>query len=307
MSTIEVTKIATYSGHKDCIYTIVQGINPSQFFTGDGNGMVVSWDLQKPDEGKVFAQVAHSIYALCVDENTNTLIIGENTMGLHIIDLIDQQQTKSLKITDGNIFDILTTEKTIIVACGDGKIIILDKFTHSILKTIHESDKSARCIAIKERTLMVGYSDHKIRVFNLDTFESQAILEAHQNSVFSICFNKGNNHFLSTGRDAQLKIWHKDDTFQIHQTIVAHLFAINHICFHPEGNLFATCSMDKTIKIWDAHNYQLLKVIDKSRHAGHGTSINKLMWTTFENTLISVSDDKNISVWKLDLKIKNIK
>ena len=307
MSAIEVTKIATYTGHKDCIYTIVEGIAPNQFYTGDGNGMVVTWDLQNPNQGAVFAQVPHAIYALCVDKNTNTLIIGENTMGLHFINISNYQQTKALKITEGNIFDIITTEKTIIVACGDGKVIVIDKIQHTILQTIHASDKSARCLAIKDNTLMVGYSDHTIRGFKLDTFECTTMLEAHQNSVFSICFNKVQNQFISTGRDANLKIWQEDNSFKFQQSIVAHLFAINHICFHPEGNIFATCSMDKTIKIWDAHTYQLLKVIDKSRHAGHGTSINKLMWTTFENTLISVSDDKNISIWKLDFKIKNIK
>ncbi|MEY3417068.1 MAG: hypothetical protein RL060_1180, partial [Bacteroidota bacterium] len=157
MSTIEVTKIATYSGHKDCIYSIVQGINPAHFFTADGEGMVVIWDLQKPNQGEVFAQVPHSIYALCVDVKTNTLLIGENTMGIHLINISNHQQTKSLKITDGNIFDIITTEHAIMVACGDGKVIVLDKIHHTIQQTIHASDKSARCLAIKGNTLMVGY------------------------------------------------------------------------------------------------------------------------------------------------------
>ena len=57
--------------------------------------------------------------------------------------------------------------------------------------------------------------------------------------------------------------------------------------------------MDKSIKIWDAREYKLLKVIDKARHAGHGTSINKLWWSEYENLLVSASDDKKISVWNL--------
>ncbi len=86
----------------------------------------------------------------------------------------------------------------------------------------------------------------------------------------------------------------------VKESIAAHLFAINDIEYSPDGKHFATCSMDKSIKIWDAKAFQLLKVIDKARYAGHGTSVNKLYWSTYENKLISGSDDRSISVWDID-------
>ena len=46
---------------------------------------------------------------------------------------------------------------------------------------------------------------------------------------------------------------------------------------------------------------KLLKVIDAARHGGHKNSVNKLIWTSFDNQLISGSDDKNISVWKITM------
>jgi len=96
-----------------------------------------------------------------------------------------------------------------------------------------------------------------------------------------------------------LKIWDVTNGYALHQDIVAHLFAINHLTYSPDQRLFASCSMDKSIKIWDATTFQLLKVIDRARHAGHGTSINKLLWTSFNNQLISASDDRRISVWDI--------
>jgi WD40 repeat protein len=57
--------------------------------------------------------------------------------------------------------------------------------------------------------------------------------------------------------------------------------------------------MDKSIKVWDAQAFRLLKVIDKARHAGHGTSVNKLLWTNFDDQLLSASDDRSISVWQI--------
>jgi WD40 repeat protein len=61
--------------------------------------------------------------------------------------------------------------------------------------------------------------------------------------------------------------------------------------------------MDKSIKIWDLQEMKLLKVIDRARHAGHRTSVNKLLWTDFNNQLLSGSDDRSISVW--DIQFEN--
>jgi WD40 repeat protein len=60
--------------------------------------------------------------------------------------------------------------------------------------------------------------------------------------------------------------------------------------------------MDKSIKVWDMAALKLLKVIDRSRHAGHGTSVNKVLWTNYDDQLLSASDDRTISVWKLNFE-----
>jgi WD40 repeat protein len=80
------------------------------------------------------------------------------------------------------------------------------------------------------------------------------------------------------------------------------MYAINNISYRPDGKYFATCSMDKSIKIWDASTFRLLKVIDKSRHAGHATSVNKLLWTAYEDQLVSASDDHTLSIWNIQMQ-----
>ena len=305
MSAIEVTKLATYTGHRDCIYTIVEGAESNLFFTASGDGMVVKWDLKNPDNGELFAKVSNSVYAMEIDTEANNLIIGENFMGIHLINLKDKKQEKALKITESAIFDLKIFRNLLFVACGDGEVVILNLNDFTILKSIKLSTQSARCIEFTENEFYVGYSDHSIRVFDLEYFNLLKTVTEHSNSIFTLAYNSQHNYIMSAGRDAQLKVW--NSKFELMESVVAHMFAINHVCFSPDGKYFATCSMDKSIKVWDSTSFQLLKVIDKSRHAGHGTSINKLMWTTFGNLLISVSDDRTISIWKLELKIKNIK
>src|SRR5690606_37309009 len=118
-------------------------------------------------------------------------------------------------------------------------------------------------------------------------------------SVFTVRYSPDGRFLLTAGRDAHFRVWDVKQDYQLVQDVAAHMYALNHIDFSPDGSMFATCSMDKSIKLWDAATFRLLKVIDRSRHAGHGTSVNKLLWSSFENLLLSASDDRMISVWEI--------
>jgi WD40 repeat protein len=304
---ILVEKINTLHGHKDCIYTIEKGIESPYFYSSGGDGLVARWDLQNPEVGDLIVKVPNSVYALACLPAQKQLIVGQNFEGLHLIDLESNQEIKSIKLTSAAIFDIQVVDNTILVACGDGVVIIVDLEAFAVRKHIKASDKSARCLSINVPTqeFAVGYSDHFIRIFDLNTGQLKHTFEAHQNSVFTIQYAPKGDFLLSGSRDAHIKVWNVQEQYNLHQSIVAHLFAINHMIYSPDGQYFATCSMDKSVKVWDAQTFTLLKVIDKARHAGHGTSINKLLWVEYENLLISGSDDRTLSLWKLNFLEEN--
>ena len=298
---MQVEKIDTFSGHRDCVYTLEGGCKSNQFFSAGGDGLVVRWDLSKPDAGELFAQIPASIYALCLDRVRNQLWVGQNFDGIHLIDVDTQQEIKSIKITSSSIFDIKIHENNAFVGLSDGTIVVMDVENFVVKKHIKASDKSVRNIAVNSfsNEFAVAYSDFSVKVFDLQDFSLKLVINQHVNSVFMVCYSPDYQYLITAGRDAHLKILDVNNQYNLHQDIAAHLFAINDIKFSIDGKYFATCSMDKSIKIWDAEQFKLLKVIDKARHTGHGTSINKLWWSKYENLLVSASDDKRISVWKL--------
>jgi WD40 repeat protein len=298
---VQVEKRSTFTGHRDCVYTLEPSAAPHQFFSAAGDGMVVQWDLARPDEGKLVARVPASVYALHYLPAVHQLCIGQNFDGLHVIDLDSQQEIKSVKLTSAAIFDLKSDGKNLFVATGDGVLIVVDGETFAVRKHLKASDKSVRCLAVNRPSgeLAVGYSDNHIRVFDLDTFTPRYAFEAHGNSVFTLQYTPDGQYLLSGSRDAHLKIWDVSNHYILAHSVVAHMYAINHICFSPDGKYFLTGSMDKSIKVWDAETTRLLKVIDRARHAGHGTSVNKLLWTDYQDLAVSCSDDRTLSVWQL--------
>ncbi len=302
MSKIQVNKLQTLTGHNDCIYALTEGSDPRFFYTGAGDGMVVEWDLDDPKDGKLIAKLPHSVYAMEVDKERNLLFIGHNFEGIHVIDLYENKELWSLKFTDQAIFDIKIFGNEAFIGTGDGVLVIIDIPSQSLKKRVKLSSKSIRVMTLSpiKKHLAIGLSDQSIKVLDLkDDFQPIANLTGHENSVFALAYSPDENSLISGSRDARLKFWRTSD-YQLEETIVAHMYAINYLSFKEDGKFLVTCSMDKSIKVWDAAEKKLLKVIDKARNAGHGTSINKVLWSTYSGQVISVSDDRTISIWQIE-------
>ncbi len=301
MSKLIVHKIFTYTGHRDAIYGLGKGFEPNTFVTGGAEGWVVEWNYKNPAGGTLLVKVNTPIYSFLLLHDEKKLVCGSRAGNLHIVDRVVRKEIRNIEAHTSGIFDIALIENKIITAGGDGKLKVWDKETYTLLAELKHSHKSVRIIA-KHPTLpqiAVGYSDTIIRIFSTTNFELLQEIKAHENSVFALDYSPDGKYLLSGGRDAVLKIWETTKGYAPKQTINAHWYHINAIQYNASGNLFATASMDKTIKIWEATNFELLKVLDKEKHDGHTTSVNKILWVD-DNRLISCSDDKTAMLWHIN-------
>jgi WD40 repeat protein len=298
---LQVEKIRSLTGHRDCVYTVVPSNRDEFIFSAGGDGMIVQWNLDLPQEGELIAKLPNSVYAIHYLNKQGLLIAGHNYEGIHMLDVKKKKEVVSLKLSSSPIFDIQSLDDDLFVASGDGNLSVIDLNNWSVKRTLFHSEKSARVIALNPVAgeLAIGYSDYFIRIFSLEDYSLKHEFQAHQNSVFTLRYSPDYKFLLSGSRDARIKAWDVSAHYVQAAEVVAHLFAINHLTFSPSGQYFATGSMDKSIKVWDAKELKLLKVIDRARHAGHGTSVNKLLWTSFKDQLVSASDDRTLTVWKL--------
>lgn len=299
---IEVSKLHTLTGHKDAIYTLDRGLTPNIFYSAGGDGHVVEWDLQQPENGHSIANMSASVYAIRLIEEAGILVVGQNFDGIHLIDVAKKESIGSVNCTTAAIFDIQFSKGHVFLGTGDGHLIVIELESRRIVKTIQLSEKSLRTLCIMENlgVIVAGFSDNSFRVVNLLDYNVEIEQAGHKNSIFTVQTSPDDKYLLSGSRDAHLKFWSVGERFELDESIVAHMYAINHIAFRPDGKYFATASMDKTIKLWDYAKRKLVKVVDKARHNGHLTSVNKLYWSDYNNYLISCSDDRSLGVWSID-------
>lgn len=300
MSTIEVKKLHTFLGHNDSIYTLEE-INDHQFVSAGGDGMIVRWDLKTPDEGEVIIKVPGSVYAIAYDDADGHLYVGQNNEGVHKINLSSKKEESSIQLGDHQIFDVKVIQDKIWVGLSNGELVSLTKDLQVINKLKLSTDR-IRSIDFYGKSFAVGFSDNMTRIIDAGTMEVTYELKGHKNSVFVSKYHPSGKYLVSAGRDAHLKVWDTLENYVLRESIAGHLYTINHLTFSKEGRYFVTGSMDKAVKLWDAHNFRLLKVLDKHRHAGHGNSVNKLLWMNYRDLLVTCSDDRSISVWEIKIE-----
>jgi WD40 repeat protein len=300
MSGILVNKLYDFKGHRDSVYALASSNDTNNFFSSGGDGLVAGWDMNHPDQGNLMAKVPNSVYALHYLADLNQLAVGHNQDGLHLIDVAEKKEVASVNLTTNSIFDIQSYDNFLVIASGEGVITLVDRKDLSITRKVKGSEKSARCVAINSQNneVAVGFSDNFIRIYSLPDLSMKKEWAAHTNSVFSLHYTLEYDFLISASRDARLKKWSVSQGYQLEKEVPAHLYAINNIAFSPDGKHFITCSMDKTIKLWHTETMKLLKVLDRARHGGHSTSVNKVLWIA-ENRLVSGSDDRNISIWNV--------
>src|SRR5687768_12637344 len=100
MTQVQIKRLHSLTGHRDAVYTLKGGGQTSVFFSGAGDGMVVRWDLDSPENGDLIAKLPNSVYALHYLPTAETLVAGHNYEGIHLLDWKNKKELGSLKVTD---------------------------------------------------------------------------------------------------------------------------------------------------------------------------------------------------------------
>lgn len=303
---MEIEKIAQLTGHQAAVFAIGEGRTPQHVISGAGDGWLVEWDLATPDLGRLLAKVERNIFSLQYLKNQNRIVVGDMDGGVRFVDLNQPEKTLNIKHHSKGCFDIQLFDNQLFTIGGEGTITRWSVVESRSLESLQLSAQSLRSldICVEKREIAVGASDGNVYFLDLDTFDvKQTLKTAHTNSVFSVRYTPDGKYLLTGGRDAFLKLWSLEapQYFPLFEA-PAHLFTLNSIAFHPSNpSLFATASRDRTIKIWEIQGTELVlrKVIDTIRHGCHIRSVNRLFWSTFNDYLISVSDDRSVIVWKI--------
>ena len=292
-------RIAAISAHAGAVYCLEQGRQRNTFFSGSADKFVAEWNLHTFEQEKFTIKLEYTPYSLCYLKEKSRLLIGTSAGGIHVIDTTEKKEIRHLALHNQGIYDLkhIDTFDWFTAASGDGSISVWNTTDFSLVKKINLSSQKIRTIAVNTETnrLVVGCGEGNIYSISIPELEVVNTIKAHQGSVYALNF-ESNNVLLSGGKDAHLNLWDFNTLTNI-KSIPAHNFAIYSIQVLSESNEWVTASRDKTIKRWNAQDYTVKQRIDKNS-AGHINSVNTILKHSYNNYLITASDDRQILIWK---------
>lgn len=302
---IEAKKIGQFSGNEGGIYALSGGEETFTVYSCGSGKLIRKWNIRDTTAEDFALRFPMSLYSVYFEQHNNYLVCGTSDGNLVFLNLADKSLHKEIKLSQAALFDIQHSKHNNLycVACGDGLLVFIDSVQLEVKLSVKLCTEKIRSLDIngEQTELAVACGDGSFRIFDLKTMQQKMKMEAHRFSANSIKFHANGTHLISGGKDAFLKIWKRsaDLKYELVTEIPAHNYAIYSIAFHPNKKIFATASRDKTIKIWDAETFDFLLRISKENEDAHVNSVNKILWTNYNNYLVSAGDDRAIMVWEI--------
>lgn len=288
-----------FSGHKGAVYALCAGTE-GHFHSGGGDGLVVRWQLDRPDEGELIADVNAAVFALAQSPDGRLLYIGDEHGGLHVIDLHLRKEVLLEQLHRKGIFRITPlADGRLLCSGGDGVLSVWtmeNADVPNVQRHIPLSDGKLRDHALSPdgARIAVACADGHVRVLDAVDLNERHTLPAAAEGASCVAWHPQKPVLLAGGKDGHLRFWHSGEGFRPLHTLAAHSGSVYAIAFSPDGTRCATVSRDKTAKLWDAGSFDALTRMDRAA-GGHTHSVNAALW--MGEALLTAGDDKRVIRW----------
>ena len=293
-----------FQGHTAAVYALAAGVSDRSFFSAGGDGQVIAWDLDAPDQGKLMAKVSDAIYSILFDGERDRLLIGTGAGRLHVIDLRAKAEVQVVELHRKGIFRILAHVPNGFVCAGGDGILSVWQWTDGadpstsvqLQRQIPLCDEKLRDIAISPTAdrVAVACGDGTVREFEPTLFNETLRMEGHAGGATTVSYHPHKPVLISGGKDGELRFWHMHEGGREVHGFTAHKGSIYAASVNASGTWLASVGRDSLLKVWSANALDPVLRTARDR-SGHTHSVNTALW--LGDTLITASDDRLVKAW----------
>lgn len=132
-------------------------------------------------------------------------------------------------------------------------------------------------------------SDHKIRLWKINSSAPPAILSGHTDKVLDVAFSRDGKLLASGSMDETVRLWSLDG--QLLRTLGGHTNTVLAVAFDGIGRL-ASAGADARVKVWDVQSGRELFSL-----VGHQDPIDGIAFSSDGQRLATASRDLTVKIW----------
>ncbi|MGW6979245.1 nSTAND1 domain-containing NTPase [Streptomyces sp. NPDC054932] len=152
---------------------------------------------------------------------------------------------------------------------------------------------SVRTVAFSPdgRTLATGGADESVRLWDVATDKSRAILTGHTDWVNAVAFSPDGRTLATGSGDRTVRLWDAA-TGKIRTTLTGHTGPVPSVAFSPDGRTLATACGDTAVRLWDVRTGKLRTAL-----TGLGDEVYRVAFSPDGRTLATAGGDTAVRLW----------
>ncbi|XP_051175516.1 actin-interacting protein 1 [Leptopilina boulardi] len=284
-------------GHNKPITVLALSPDRTSIYTGSHDGFITKWNAISGENDRIDGQghgnqingmkAADSyLYTAGIDDTLRVVDLETNVY-IDSAALKLDSQPRGLDI-HGNI---------VVVASVKQLTVIQDRKKVSTCSVNYEPS----CISINQENgeVAVGSaSDNKVYIYTLDGVKLSPKTELeHLGPVTDVAYSPDNKYLVACDANRKVILYSLPEyKFAHNREWGFHNARVNSVAWSPDSIMVASGSLDTTIIIWSVTNPAKHTII---KNAHPQSQITRLVWLD-EETLISVGQDCNTKIWRIE-------
>ncbi|MFJ8212086.1 trypsin-like peptidase domain-containing protein [Streptomyces sp. NPDC096033] len=143
------------------------------------------------------------------------------------------------------------------------------------------------------RTLATASSDGTVRLWDVITGKTSAVLIGHTGAVQSVAFSPDGRSLASAGNDRAVHLWDVATGKALRTLLTGHGGAVVSVAFAPDAHTLATASSDGTVRLWDVVTGKATPL------TWHGGIVGSVAFSPDGRTLATASSDGTVRLWDM--------
>lgn len=296
-----VSHKGTFSGRDRRFYEIAWSPDGHLLAAGSGDNSVWIWDT---DDGQCLHQLKGyegDVEAIAWAPDTPILATGAKDRKIRLWNIQNGQLLKTLHGLPHNILSLAWSPDGQWLAAGlfgDGWVYLYDVAHDDRPHILQGHSDAVNCVAWSRdgKTLASASGDRTIRLWDIDTFTTRAVLQGDSWISKVVWFGDGKTLAAGTGLGT-IDIWNTE-THQRDFILEGHTDRILCIALSQDGQWLASKSADRTIKLWKSENFMQ---IEEGTIKEYGEYLAGLAFHPDKPMLATRDDAENvIHIWDLD-------
>lgn len=281
-----------FEGHRGEVLSLAGTLENNYFYSSGSEGLIVRWQLDKPNEGQVLVRLQGYISFVRYDKDSAQIVAAINHKGVFFINALSGKVERLIEIPAVSFTSMELVSTYVILSTTIGEIIILDRQTGNIIFRKDTGLVGASTISIDFKH--IWFSTAKgVQAIDLCSLELQNKLIESPEPIKSMGM-MGTKIVLLTDKD--LQVWDANKFNLLVQYKDSTLSEGNFLWLNPKTQSMLVQLRSNKIGIYSLGKKEVqFKGFIQNEHIGQ---INDLLWIENHKFAVSAGADKKIGVWQ---------